>query len=333
MVRRVHTLCALFLLSPLFAWGQRTPSVEGTTFARVMVRVTYSDDRPAKMQLRVQLLTGSEQYTTEAFTDDQGQVEFSGVQPGTYRIRVSGMGIQETTTGAFTISRSQNSHTEFVRVERAKNADGSLAVPEEAMVSAADLNVPGKARKEYEKGGKAMEEGKWGEARARFEKAISLYPQYAAAHNDLGVVYMNTGERERGRAMFEKAIAINGRYARAHRNLGLLLFQEKRYAEAGTSFDKALATEPLDAQTLTMLAQVQLLLHKPEAAAATATKVHAVPHEQFAACHLIAARAYEAMNKETDAMAEYTIFLRESPNNPNAPRVQAALDALKARTR
>jgi tetratricopeptide (TPR) repeat protein len=200
------------------------------------------------------------------------------------------------------------------------------------MVTAADLNVPGKARKEYEKGGEAMEEGKWEEARVRFEKAISLYPQYAAAHNDLGVVYMNTGHREQGRAMFEEAIRISDRYARAHRNLGILLFHEKKYAESEASFQKSLATDPLDAQALTMLAQVQLMLQKPLEAAATATRVHDLPHEQFAACHLIAARAYELLNKETDAMAEYTIFLKESPQNPNAPKVRAALDALKART-
>jgi tetratricopeptide (TPR) repeat protein len=331
-MRRSTLLLFLLLLGWAVPGFSQAPGSTIGAGADVRVQVTFTDDRPASFHLKVELVTsGSEVQLKTTFTDDNGTCEFGGVRPGNYRVRVSGIGVKETTGRVFTISRGQGAHFEHIQVERV-GEDAVTQSSTQAMVTAADLNVPGKARKEYEKGGEAMEEGKWEEARVRFEKAISLYPQYAAAHNDLGVVYMNTGHREQGRAMFEEAIRISDRYARAHRNLGILLFHEKKYAESEASFQKSLATDPLDAQALTMLAQVQLMLQKPLEAAATATRVHDLPHEQFAACHLIAARAYELLNKETDAMAEYTIFLKESPQNPNAPKVRAALDALKART-
>ncbi len=330
-MRRPTILLLLLLGLAASSFAQQRPGMQGPSGADVRVQVTFTDDHPVNIQLKVELTSSSEIQVNTTFTDDNGLAVFPGVQPGNYRIRVTGMGVREAVGRVFNISRGQGAYFEYIRVER----DGENAVTQtssEAMIPAADLNVPSKARKEYEKGGQAMEAKNWEEARARFERAISLYPQYAAANNDLGVVFMNTGQPDRGREAFEKAIALNTHYARAHRNLGLLFFQEKKYVEAGASFEKALATEPMDAQSLTMLAQVQLLLHKPDEAAATARRAHEVPHEQFVVCHLIAARAYELLNKETDAMAEYTIFLRESPQNPSAPKVQAALDALRART-
>ncbi|HSA93036.1 MAG TPA: tetratricopeptide repeat protein [Terriglobales bacterium] len=328
-----RSILLLFLLSlGLAAQASAQARQFGTTGASVRVQVTFTDDRPASARLKVELVTsGSEVQLNTAFTDDNGVCEFGGVRPGTYRVRVSGIGIRETVGRVFSISRGQATHFEYLPVERVGENEVTQTSTT-ATVAAADLNVPGKARKEYEKGGEAMEKGNWEGARVRFEEAIRLYPQYAAAHNDLGVVYMNTGQTEKGREMFETAVRLNDRYARAYRNLGILHFHEKSYPMAETSLQKALAGDPLDVQTLTMLAQVQLLLHKPLEAATTATRVHDLPHEQFVACHLIAARAYELLNKETDAMAEYTIFLKESPQNPNAPKVRAALDALKART-
>ena len=333
---RRSTLLVFLLLglaTPGFSQRQPnapTPGSVATTDVRV--QVVYTNDHPVDVQVRVELVaTISDLQVLQAFTDGNGQCLLPRVPPGTYRIRVSGMGVQETVGQSFTITRAQGAAFQYIRVEPDKDKTDQ-PTSTEAMISAVDLNVPSKAKKEYAKGGQAAKKRDWEEAQTRFEKAISLYPQYVAAHNDLGVVFMNTGQRDKGRQMFEQAIALNDNYPRAHRNLGILLFQERKYGEAGTNLEKALAGDPLDAQALTVLAQVQLLLQKPLEAVATAIRVHALPHQQFVACHLIAARAYELLNKETDAMAEYTIFLKESPQNPNAPKVRAALDALKART-
>jgi tetratricopeptide (TPR) repeat protein len=310
------------LAGSLPAWPQ-FPSDRPTELS---VRIALMDDRPAPSQLRVQLLTSSELQVNESFTDETGFARFS-VRPGNYRIRVTGMQIEETVSSVFSISRVDPAHIEFVRVRLLPSKDGTQP-PSTGLVSLTQMNIPDKARKEYEKAGKAMQGSNWAEARLQLEKAIALYPQFAAAWNDLGVVHMNSGDRAAARAAFEKAIEFDPNYPRAHRNLAMLTFSEGRNDEAAALLEKTLASDPLDPQALTLMAQLQLLAGKTEAALANARKVHSVPHEGQAVAHYIAARALEARNLPQEAAAEYRLFLQEAPNSASAPKARAALDKL-----
>jgi Flp pilus assembly protein TadD len=287
------------------------------------------DDRPAPGQLRVQLMTSSELSVNESFTDETGTVQFS-VRPGNYRIRVTGPQIEETVTSVFTISRLDPSRTEFVRVRKLPSKDD----PQEAssgLVALSQMNIPAKALKEYEKAGKAIQAGNWAEARVRLEAAISVFPQFAAAWNDLGVVHMNLGDHEAARTAFQKSLEFNPNYARACRNLALLLFSEGGNEEATTLVEKALVSDPLDPQALTLMAQLQLLAGKTDEALANARKVHSAPHEGQAVVHYIAARALEMRNQHEQAAAEYRLFLQEAPNSASADKARAALDKLAAK--
>src|SRR5580658_6779070 len=48
-------------------------------------------------------------------------------------------------------------------------------------------------------------------------------PNFAAAHNNLGLAYMDLREWAKARAAFEDAIRLAPAYAEAHNNLGYLL--------------------------------------------------------------------------------------------------------------
>ncbi len=323
MGRRLFALLLVVLGGSAGAWAQLS------TFAEIHVRVSTTDDRPAPKHLRVELVTAAELFVSSAFTDEEGGAEFSA-RPGTYRLRVSGMDIQETVSPVFTIYRGDQTSFQHVRV--ALKVEGKVETKTASgTISQASLNIPGSARKEYNKGGKAMQDGNWAEARSRLEKAIALYPQFAAAHNDLGVVFMSTGEKQKGRAAFEKAAEIDPNYGRAYRNLAIMKLSEGNAAEALPLAEKALASDPLDPQALVLLAQICLQTGKMEDAVLHARKVHDLPHEGFAAAHLIAARALETQNLADEAAAEYRMFLKEAPNSASAPKVRATLERLTAK--
>ncbi len=319
MAPRVIVLALLLLTALVPAWPQGGP-------AEIKVRVSTTEDRPAPKHLRVELVTSSELYISSAFTDDEGRAEFSA-RPGNYRLRVSGMEIEEAVSPVFTIYRGDSTSFQHVRVT-VKGAGQAEAKANSPTVSQATLNITPKARKEYEKAGKAMKAGDWAQAKSKLENAIALYPPFAAAHNDLGVVFMSIGDKPKGRAAFEKALEIEPNYGRAFRNLAIMELGEGNRAEALALAEKAVAADPLDPQALLLLAQVYLQSGRMEDAAVQARKVHEVPHGDFPVAHLLAARALEARNLSDEAAAEYKLFLKEAPNSVSAPKVRAALEKL-----
>ncbi|HEV2022198.1 MAG TPA: tetratricopeptide repeat protein [Terriglobales bacterium] len=317
-------LAVLFLAAPVAA--QLTPS-DPTTFTDLKVRVTYANDREVSMGLRVELVTSNELSVSQGFTDDTGQAIFSRIRPGYYRLRVSGVGIEDVTTNNFLISRGEGTHFEFVRVE-AKDSAGVVALGSGPPVSAVELNVPDGARKEYDAGMTALNLKNWPEAKVRFEKALAIYPQYARASNGLGVAFMNTGAPARGRQAFEAALRLDDHLPDAAQNLGLIAYNEKRYREAEDLLNKSLAGDPMNPDTLLHLANTQLLLGKLEESVATARRVHNLEHSQFTLVHLIAARALEALKRPAEA-AEYQLYLQESPTGSAAESARAGLQALQ----
>ena len=86
--------------------------------------------------------------------------------------------------------------------------------------------------------------------RHSFEQALALRPDYAEAHNNLGIVLWQQGKLEQAVARFEQAIALRPDYAEAHNNLGVVLREQLKLTEARQVFERlqALAARFADAQ-------------------------------------------------------------------------------------
>ena len=69
-------------------------------------------------------------------------------------------------------------------------------------------------------------------AAEQFEKAVSIYPAYDAAFNNLGVMYYQMNQTEKARAAFEQSVALNDRNADADRNLARILIHDGNYQRA-----------------------------------------------------------------------------------------------------
>src|SRR5207248_8714945 len=102
--------------------------------------------------------------------------------------------------------------TEYVRIKRPAQPQnsGELTVP------ATDVNVPVKAQKEFEKGREKLEAKNWDAAKEHFQRAIELYPQYAAAHSSLGMAYASLGQGEQAVSTFQQALKLDEHQAPAN---------------------------------------------------------------------------------------------------------------------
>ena len=289
------------------------------------VRVTLEHDALMKRSARVQLLTISGVVVREAFTNQEGWALFPRMGAGEFRLDVSGDGIERFVTGAFTIYPQERQHLEFIQVH-SKNGDRTEAP---GSVTAANLNVPAAAKKEYEDGTRAFTRGEWSKASGHFGRATVLYPDYSLAYNAMGVVYLKTSDRELARQSFEKAISIDKQFAPAYVNLAKIAFQDKKYDETESLVLKSFSTEQATPEELTLLAAAELLSGKYDEAVANARKVHAIPHKGYASAHYLAARALEAKNLSSEAAEEYEILLQEAPDDPNAVHAREALVRLQ----
>jgi len=106
--------------------------------------------------------------------------------------------------------------------------------------------VPATAAREYRASTKALEKGRLEESIAHCRKALEADPENAAAHNDLGVLYLNEDQAEKARAEFERAAALQPGMAMAHINESFALLALDRPGDAELSARKALEIAPND---------------------------------------------------------------------------------------
>jgi tetratricopeptide (TPR) repeat protein len=292
----------------------------------LFVRVVLSNERPAPDHLRVELLNSTGDLLGQALTGGDGQVQFTMLRSGNYRLRVRDARIKDAVSEMFTINWGESTYHETVYVEPVDT--GTPNSPGSGTASALELDVPSKAKKEFNKGNEALDRRNWPEARKHLEKAIELYPKYVSAYNNLGLVWMKSGEPTKAREAFEKAVTLDSSFSQAYLNLGRIANAEHRYTQAEEYFNKALAGKPLDPDALFLLAYAELMSGKFDQVIANVRKLHSLPHERYAIAHYLCAQAFQAKKLNAEAVTEYQTYVRESPNGDLVGKARAALAAL-----
>lgn len=290
----------------------------GTVLRHVRVRVDFVNG-VCDASTRVSL-AGISGPVAEGAPNNECEVDFANVPVGTYHLNVSGQNFTESD-----IITASTIETDFeVKVKRADSARGAGA-----MVSAADLGVPPRAQKEFDKANKLIDDKELSKAIKALERAIAIYPTYANAYNNLGVIYARIGDRDHERAALEKAISINDHFAPAYVNVGRMKIATNDFAGAESALLKATACDPLDAMSFVLLGYAEFMNHHVDQAIAASHKAHTLdgPH---AFVHEVAARAYAQKHDAKNAIAELELFLQEEPTGERAEGARKELAALQA---
>ena len=98
---------------------------------------------------------------------------------------------------------------------------------------------------------------------ASLEKLLQSYPDFALAHNDLGVLYYHTGDKEKARHHYECAVELMPDNINLQKNLADFLFVEQgKVEEALQIYVNILATHPDDVETLLITGHICVALKK-----------------------------------------------------------------------
>jgi tetratricopeptide (TPR) repeat protein len=104
--------------------------------------------------------------------------------------------------------------------------------------------VPKQAVKEYNKGRTAFRKGDKETALNHFQNAVQIDPDFADAHNDLGVLLAKVGNTGEAAEQFQRAITLAPDHTIALGNLSLALYMLKRFEEVLPIARHALRLDP-----------------------------------------------------------------------------------------
>ncbi len=128
-------------------------------------------------------------------------------------------------------------------------------------IGASSLLAPKKARKSWEKGRRALQAGNLEEAQAALAAAITIYPQYAVAWADLGLVHFKRNDMEQARTAYLQALAADSGFVPACLGLAVVGMHEGNWEQVADRAEQAIRLQPLglpQAHYLQALANLQL---------------------------------------------------------------------------
>jgi tetratricopeptide repeat protein len=329
MAGRAAVLFFLLGSSVLAQTNRRLPSLNLAWHVRVHLVVARGTSCDPTIQ--VALINGVGFPVTAGAVNRDCTVDFFQVAPGSYQLTVIGPSIQSSNLDVVLNPSGLTDIQDLeVKVRSSSSSDQTIGLPMSSFVSATDLGIPAGAAKEFGKANRLIEKQDWNKAIERLQKAIAIYPTFAAAYTNLGLMYSRIGDRARACDSLQKAIRINDHFVPAYVTLSRINIAANDFAGAETLLRKAAVFTPSDAMTLVLLAYVEVVQEHFDETIATSRQAHATTRGQHAFVHLAAARAFEQKRLISDSIAELRLYLSEDPASPQANEVRKAMATLES---
>jgi tetratricopeptide (TPR) repeat protein len=183
------------------------------------------------------------------------------------------------------------------------------------------------AWKMYDKSRIAAARGNRGEALKYLREAVALHPDFAAAYNDLGAVYLAEGEFSLAAESFQQALVVAPTHRLALANLSLALIRMNRYREAGEVARRGLDVDPDHAGLHLILAAS--LMAQPGGTGEALEQIERAS-TQIPKAHLLAADLLLKAGRREEAMRHLEEYLRiAAPRDAGRAGTEARLAQLR----
>jgi tetratricopeptide (TPR) repeat protein len=201
-------------------------------------------------------------------------------------------------------------------------------------VAAEQLQIPPKARKEYEEACATLKNGKTGDAEKRLRKAVQEYPKYSAAWVTLGQVLAAQQRTDEARSACSQASTVDSRYVPAYLCLADIALRANDWREVLHLSSEALEVDPSNnAVAYEYHAAANLNLHnlgdaeKSGLRAVDIDKNHREPRVYF-----VLAQIYEAKHDPANEATQLREYLKYARNPDDVDMVKQYLSDLEKQT-
>src|SRR4030095_8457869 len=192
-----------------------------TNNAVIEGRVTLPSGFAAERNIRI-TLKNSQSMLSTLFSNKHGEFRFDGLSQGEYFVQAEIEGpdfepvVQRVLLGRGIVWE--------LTLQLREKKSPLMTRYAARVVSAAELRqaVPADAKKAYKQGLKFVSKGDVVQAAAQFKQALSLYPEYLAARNDIGAQYLKLKQLDEAEADFRNVLERDPKNFNAKFNLGLV---------------------------------------------------------------------------------------------------------------
>jgi Tfp pilus assembly protein PilF len=202
-----------------------------------------------------------------------------------------------------------------------------LANVEGSAISMTSLQAPKAARQDYDKGLQDARKNKFAETAKEFQKAVDIYPNYAAAWYELGRVQQRHGEFEQARQAYLHAVSADARFVSPYLQLAELQAKAEKWTELEETTGKLLKLDAVDYPMAYFYhATANLNLGRIEAAekSARAGEKLDAPH-RFPKLEQVLAAILAHKKDYAGAAAHLRTYLILAPDAEDAPRMKKEL--------
>jgi Tetratricopeptide repeat len=213
-------------------------------------------------------------------------------------------------------------------------------------LSATPYRAPKDALKAYEKGLEAERKDKLANARKDFETAVAIYPRYAIAWFQLGVVLEKDHQKDAARAAFTKATTIDTKFLPPFLSLASMAYEAENWGEVIDLTRHILDLDPMNRTNITRYvldldssncseayyynAFANYKLNRIEDAEKSGLKAeHLDLITRFPQLHLLLADIFARKNDFATAITEMQTYLALAPHATNADQVRMDLAKLE----
>ena len=315
----------LLTASPLFA--QRAYSS-----GQIDVQIRNPDGSPARRDIHVVLESGEGGVVDDCRTVEKGKCTFT-VVTGIYVVRLNETGYRPLSVRVELTGITR----QFVMIDLKPLQERAPAAPVRkenvgTQVPVLELNVPDKARQEFELGQKSLEERQLDEGILHLRNALAIYDSFPQAHLLLGSAYLEQKKWTEARTSLETAIRLNPKLAEAYLELGAVFNQLREYPQAEIALTRGLDLNPDSPMGHYELAKALWGSGRwQDAAPHAAAAVAAMP--DLAAPHVLLANILLRKQDVDGALREYQTYLRLEPNGSMATGTRDVIEKIKSSRR
>ena len=268
--------------------------------------------------------TNSTPRTTTA--DSDGNFTFSGIEGGPYDLVIDAGKEYETAHESVYVDAGKPISNVPIYLRLKPEANPALA------------GVPKPALDLFTRALDAEHKNDNDKAATLLNEAVAQYAQFGLAHNELGMLYFKTGQVDKAVEEFKAAEKLMPDDSQTQMNYGLALLEKKDYAEAEKQFRRAAKKMDKSAQLHVYLGvsvmrqrgtdpnEAQTKLAEAEREFQQSIKLGGDPAGR---AHYYLGGIYWSRHDNKKAIEELELYLKQSPNAPDAEQTRATIKKLR----